>query len=73
MVNEGMTVASTPNTSILLRMLSSRSARNSRATACSQDVARVLEVGLVGGWAVESGDRHPVEPQVDGELSAMVH
>src|SRR5260370_23259614 len=68
-----MTVASTPNTSILLRMRSNRSARSSRATACPQDVAIALEAGLVGGWAVDSRDRDAVEPEVDGELGAMVH
>src|SRR5258708_19481649 len=68
-----MTVASTPNTSILLRMRSNRSTRSRRATACSQDVAIALEAGLVGGWAVDSRDRDAVEPEVDGELGAMVH
>src|SRR2546427_10035200 len=69
-----MSVASNANTSILLRMLSSRSARSSPETACSHEVTRVvLEVGLVRRGAVDRGDGGVVEPQVHGELAAMMH
>src|SRR6266566_4370047 len=69
-----MSVASKANTSILLRMLSSRSARSSPDTACSHEVTRVaLEVGLVRRGAVDRGDGGAVEPQVYGELAAVVH
>src|SRR5260370_14405438 len=67
-----MTVASTPNTSILLRMRSSRSARSSRATACSQDVAIALEAGLVAGWAAASRAPAAVDPAAYGGLGAVV-
>src|SRR2546427_10407170 len=68
-----MSVASRANTSILLRMLSSRSARSSRETACSHEGTRCsLEVRLVRRGTVNGGDRGAVEPQVHGELAAMM-
>src|SRR2546428_4256463 len=69
-----MSVASRANTSILLRMLSSRSARSSRETACSHEGTRCsLEVRLVRRGTVHGGDRGVVEAQVHGELAAMMH
>src|SRR3989442_10429097 len=69
-----MSVASRANTSILLRMLSSRSARSSRETACSHEGTRCsLEVRLVRRGTVNGGDRGAVEPQVHGELAAVMH
>src|SRR6266516_5657834 len=69
-----MSVASRANTSILLRMLSSRSARSSRETACSHEgTCCSLEVRLVRRGTVHGGDRGVVEAQVHGELAAMMH
>src|SRR6184192_2638340 len=69
-----MSVASNANTSILLRMLSSRSARSSPETACSHDgTGCSLEVRLVRRGAVHGGDGGASEPQVHGQLAAMMH
>src|SRR5439155_21613783 len=69
-----MSVASNANTSILLRMLSSRSTRSRPETAGSPGVTRApLETRLVRGGTVHRGNRSAVEPQVHGELAAMVH
>src|SRR6058998_107640 len=73
-VTEGMSVASNAKTSILLRMLSSRSARSSPETACSHEGTRCsLEVRLVRRGTVHGGDGGAGEPQVHGQLAAMMH
>src|SRR5205823_11957486 len=69
-----MSVASNANTSILLRMLSSRSARSSPETACSHEGTRCsLEVRLVRRGTVHGGNGGAGEPQVHGELPPMMH
>src|SRR5437016_2060355 len=68
-----MSVASTANASSLLRMLSSPRARSPFETVCSQVRTLRPEPLLVGGGPVDCRHRHLVHPQVNGQLSPVMH